>query len=146
MAGNQPIRAVRDAEFRPDRESATLGIVRDLARFLVNERAKADWSTVQTSDVEAFLNAAPANRRKRLTGARQFFGWTRRNKVVLIDPTTAINLTPQRGFNGDTLTLAEQRRLFRRWTTTEAFSSRSVRIWNSSSEPRASSHSRSRRP
>lgn len=53
-------------------ESA-LANIRDLARFLVNERAKTDWATVQTADIEAFLNAQPGNRRRRLTTARQFF-------------------------------------------------------------------------
>ena len=97
-------------------ESA-LAIVRDLARFLVDERAKTDWATVQTADIEAFLNAQPSNRRRRLGPARQFFKWARRNKIVLIDPTAAVRLTPRRGFTGKTLTIAEQRALFRRWTS-----------------------------
>jgi len=96
-------------------ESA-LAYVRDLAVFVVGERAKTDWAMVQTTDVEAFLNAQPANRRRRLSAARQFFRWARRNKLVLVDPTTSITLTPRQGFTGATLTIAEQRRLFRRWT------------------------------
>jgi site-specific recombinase XerD len=91
--------------------------VRDLARFLVDERAKTDWATAQTDDLEAFLNAQPGNRRRRLSTARQFFRWARQNKVVLIDPTTTITLTPRPGFTGTALTTAEQRRLFRRWTS-----------------------------
>jgi integrase len=71
---------------------------------------------VQTTDVEAFLNAQPANRRRRLSAARQFFRWARRNKLVLVDPTVAITAAPRAGFTGATLTIAEQRRLFRRWT------------------------------
>lgn len=93
-----------------------LAIVRDLALFLVDERSKTDWATAQTGDIEAFLNAQPANRRRRLSTARQFFGWARRNKLVLVDPTSAVTLSPSRGFTGDTLTVTEQRRLFRRWT------------------------------
>lgn len=96
---------------------SALANVRDLARFLVDERAKTDWATVQPADVEAFLNAQPRNRRRRLSNARQFFRWARRNKLVLVDPTTAITLTPRPGFTGRTLTVAEQRRLFRRWTS-----------------------------
>jgi site-specific recombinase XerD len=95
----------------------TLGHVRDLARFLVIERAKADWATAQVADVEAFLNAQPGNRRRRLSAARQFFGWARRTKLVLVDPTAGIKLAPSAGFTGATLTIAEQRRLFRRWSS-----------------------------
>lgn len=98
----------------------TLGHVRDLARFLVIERAKVDWATAQVADVEAFVNAQPGNRRRRLSAARQFFGWARRTKLVLVDPTAGITLAPRRGFTGATLTIAEQRRLFRRWSSAQA--------------------------
>ena len=91
--------------------------VRDLATFLVNQQAKTDWATVQTGDIEAFLNTQPANRRRRLSTVRQFFHWARRNKIVLIDPTAAITAAARRGFTGRTLTISEQRRLFRRWTS-----------------------------
>lgn len=94
----------------------SLTVVRDLARFLVDQRAKTDWAIVQTSDIEAFLNAQPANRRRRLSSARQFFRWARRNKLVLVDPTAALTIAPRPGFTGTTLTIGEQRRLFRRWT------------------------------
>lgn len=97
----------------------TLGTVRDLAIFLAQERAKPDWATVQSGDIEAFLNTGPSNRRRRLSSTRQFFRWARRARVVLVDPTADITLTPRRGFTGDTLTVAEQRRLFRRWTTSD---------------------------
>ena len=93
-----------------------VALVRDLARFLVAERAKTDWATVQTDDIESFLNAQPSNRRRRLSTARQFFAWARRQRIVLIDPTQALTLTPHRGFTGRTLSIGEQRRLFRRWT------------------------------
>ncbi len=94
-----------------------LAQVRDLARFLVAERTKTDWALVQTSDIEEFLNAQPGNRRRRLSAARQFFGWARRAKLVLVNPTAGVRLTPTPGFTGRTLTIAEQRRLFRRWST-----------------------------
>lgn len=96
---------------------SALASIRDLARFLVAERAKTDWATVQPDDVEAFLNSQPRNRRRRLSDARRFFRWARRNKLVLTDPTSAITLTPRPGFTGRTLTIPEQRRLFRRWTS-----------------------------
>jgi len=95
----------------------TLAIVRDFAHFLVDHRDKTDWATVQTDDIESFLNAQPANRRRRLSGARQFFCWARRNKLVLVDPTTTVTVSPRPGFTGTTLTIGEQRRLFRRWTS-----------------------------
>jgi site-specific recombinase XerD len=95
----------------------TIAIVRDLAVFLVNVRSKTDWAIVQTADLEAFLNSRGANRHRCLTGIRQFFAWARRNKIVLVDPARTIPVVSRRGFIGETLTVAAQRQLFRRWTT-----------------------------
>jgi site-specific recombinase XerD len=95
----------------------TLGIVRDLARFLAAERGKQDWSTVDVADAEAFLAERPDNRRRRLQSTRQFFRWARKNKLVLVDPTRDLPAMPRRGFTGPTLSLTEQRRLFQRWTS-----------------------------
>ncbi|MDQ2728744.1 MAG: integrase [Actinomycetota bacterium] len=95
----------------------TLSIVRDLAWFLAGERAKHDWSAVDVGDIEAFLAERPANRRRRLQTAHQFFGWARKNKLVLVDPTRDLPGQPRRGFTGETLSMAEQRRLFRRWSS-----------------------------
>jgi site-specific recombinase XerD len=95
----------------------TLGIVRDLACFMAAERAKHDWSIVEVADIEAFLRERPANRRRRLQSSRQFFRWARKNKLVLVDPTRDLPAMSRRGFTGQTLSLAEQRRLFRRWTS-----------------------------
>lgn len=94
----------------------TLAAIRDLARFLATERAKHDWSAVAVDDLEAFLGQHPANRRRQLQSSRQFFRWARKNKIVLVDPTRGIPGVARRGFTGRTLTLAEQRRLFRRWS------------------------------
>lgn len=96
---------------------STLANIRDLARFLVDERAKTDWATVQPGDIEAFLNAQPRNRARRLGNARRLFRWARRNKIVLIDPTADLAPSVRTAFTGRTLTIAEQRRLFRRWTS-----------------------------
>ena len=115
-------RAIR-AGIHPRTDSTiegNLANVRDFARFLVDERSKTDWSTVQPADIDAFLNTQPTNRRRRLTSLRQFFAWARKNRIVLVDPTTDLALSPQRGFKGETLTIGEQRRLFRRWTTDAA--------------------------
>lgn len=96
-----------------------IAIVRDLARFLVSERAKTDWASVQVGDIEAFLDLQPRNRRRRLGSCRQFFAWARKNKIVLVDPTRPLPPHRSGGFNGGTLTMSEQRRLFRRWTTAQ---------------------------
>lgn len=90
---------------------------RDLARFLVTEQHKTDWATVQCADIEAFLNAAPANRRRRLVNSGNFFRWARKQKLVLVDPTRTIKVSPRSGFVGKTLTITEQRKLFKRWVS-----------------------------
>lgn len=94
-----------------------LAIVRDLGKFLGVERDKTDWATVQAEDIELFLHARPANRRRLLTAMRQFFRWGRRHKIVLTDPIAKITLSPRPGFTGRTIGLGEQRRLFKRWTS-----------------------------
>lgn len=94
----------------------SLSVVRDLARFLVDERAKSDWSAVEVADVEAFLGHQPTNLRRRLTASAQFFRWAKKNKVILVDPTRDLPGIRRRGFIGRTLTVGEQRRLFRRWS------------------------------
>lgn len=94
----------------------TLAIVRDLGCFVVTERATHDWSMVGVADIESFLRRQPANRQRRLQSSRQFFRWARQNRFVLVDPTRALPTMSRRGFAGQTLSLAEQRRVFRRWT------------------------------
>lgn len=93
-----------------------IAIVRDLARFLVDDCSKVDWAAVAVDDIEAFLRMQPANRARRLGSLRQFFRWARKNKLVLIDPTQDLSASRHRGFTGETLTVGDQRRLFRRWT------------------------------
>ena len=97
-----------------------LAIVRDLARFLATERSKQGWAVVAVDDIEAFLGAQPSNRRRRLQASRQFFGWARKNKLVLVDPTKGLMSLSRWGFAGETLSLSEQRRLFRRWSGADA--------------------------
>lgn len=102
---------------RADRTIETnLAIVRDFGRFLAARR-KLDWSTVTAEDVEAFLAVAPRSRQRRLGMLGVFFRWARAARVVLVDPTGRLSAPPQRGFRGEVLSRAEQRRLFRRWTT-----------------------------
>lgn len=108
-AGTRP-RADRTIE-------ASLAVVRDLACFLVAERTKHDWATVDAGDLEAFLARLPASRARRLGVLRRFFGWARAHRLVLVDPTATLTAGRQRGFSGQVLTIAEQRRLYRRWTS-----------------------------
>lgn len=95
----------------------SIALVRDLARFLIAERAKTDWATVQPDDIEAFMAAQPSNARRRLGAARQFFRWARKHRIILVDPTRDIPPRQRNGFTGQTLSIGEQRHLFRRWTT-----------------------------
>ena len=97
-----------------------LATVRDLAQFLTAERGKHDWALVDVHDIETFLAVLPAARKRRLTVLRQFFGFARTQRVLLVDPTRGLSAREPRGFHGQTLTIDEQRTLFRRWTSDPA--------------------------
>lgn len=94
-----------------------LAIVRDLARFLIAERGKHQWALVDIGDIEAFLAGMPKSRKRRLTVLRQFFRFARAQRLVLVDPTKGLYAKESNNFRGRTLTLDQQRTLFRRWTT-----------------------------
>ncbi|MFE6925324.1 integrase [Nocardia sp. NPDC057663] len=96
---------------------AALAAVRDFASFLNSERGKQDWSTVDVGDVEAFLLVLPKSRQWRITVLRQFFRFARSRRLVLVDPTKSLDRKEAKGFCGRTLTIEQQRSLFRRWTT-----------------------------
>jgi site-specific recombinase XerD len=96
---------------------AQLSTIRDLANFLIQQRNITDWASVDITTVEAFLATKPANRKSRLTSLRHFFRFARTRRLILIDPTRDLSAPRPRGFRGTTLTPAEQRRLFRRWST-----------------------------
>jgi site-specific recombinase XerD len=96
-----------------------LSILRDLACFLTEYRGKDDWALVDVHDVEAFLATLPKARKRRLVVLRQFFRFARFKHIVLIDPTRTLMVKERNGFRGRTLTLDQQRELFRRWTTSE---------------------------
>ena len=98
----------------------TLATVRDLGRFLATERSKYEWTMVDASDIEAFVGSALSLRRERLQAARAFFRWARKNKIVLVDPTRGLVGGAQWAFSGPTLSIAEQRRLFRRFSGPDA--------------------------
>lgn len=94
-----------------------LATMRDLARFLVSGRDKDQWALVDVHDIEAFLASLPDARKRRLTVLRQFFRFARAQRLVLVDPTSGLVAKQSNAFRGRTLTLDQQRRLFRRWTT-----------------------------
>ena len=96
---------------------AHLNAVRDFARFLVAQRAITDWATVSVADVEAFLAQRPAVRAHRLAGLRQFFAYASGRRLVLIDPTRGLVAPQPWGFRGSSLTVDQQKTLFRRWTS-----------------------------
>ncbi|MFE6848980.1 site-specific integrase [Streptomyces sp. NPDC057686] len=96
-----------------------LTTMRDLALFLMTHRGKDDWALVDVHDTEAFLATLPKARKRRLTVLRQFFRFARSQHIVLVDPTRNMTVKESNGFRGRTLTLDQQRGLFRRWTTDE---------------------------
>ena len=106
---------------RSDRTLAgDLAVLRDLARFLAAGPVKTDWATVQAADLEVFLARRPASGARQLSILRAFFRWARASRLILTDPTTGIRAGRPRGYYPRTLAVADQRRLFRRWTTDPA--------------------------
>lgn len=97
----------------------TLATMRDLAIFLVTRRDKDDWALVDVHDLEAFLATLPKARKRRLIVLRQFFGFARAQRIVLVNPTRDLTARESNAFRGRTLTLDQQRELFQRWTTGE---------------------------
>ena len=93
-----------------------LATMRDLARCLVGDRGKTDWALVDVHDVEAFLARLPKARKRRLIVLRQFFRFARAKRIVLVDPTRDLTAKDSSNFRGATLTLDQQRGLFRRWS------------------------------
>ena len=94
-----------------------LAAMRDLARFLADQRGKQDRALADMHDIGAFLATLPKARKRRLTVLRQFFRFARAQKIILTDPARGLAATAPRGFTGQTLALDRQRALFRRWTT-----------------------------
>ncbi|MGV9504789.1 integrase [Streptomyces tendae] len=93
-----------------------LDAVRDLA-IRLHAEGHTSWAGVTTAHLESFLALTPARRASRLAGLRQFFAYVHRAKVVLHNPADPVTAVQQRGFHGPTLTLAQQRTLYRRWAT-----------------------------
>ncbi|WP_182443672.1 hypothetical protein [Streptacidiphilus sp. PB12-B1b] len=100
----------------PSPRIAVVSCMRPGAVFLADECGKSDWALVDVHDVEAFLATWPNARKRRLTVLRQFFGFARSQHLVLVDPTRGLTAKESNGYRGRTLTLDQQRDLFRRWT------------------------------
>ncbi len=96
-----------------------LAVLRDLALFLADGQGKTDWATVQAADLE-FLAVRPASRARRPTTLRSYFRWARASRLILADPCTGIRAGRARGYHPRSLAVAEQRRVFRSWTTEAA--------------------------
>ncbi|WP_405575711.1 integrase [Streptomyces sp. NBC_01167] len=95
-----------------------LDAVRDLA-IRLHAEGHMSWAGVTTADLESFLALNPARRASRLAGLRQFFAYAHRTGLVLHDPAAGLEARQSRGFTGSTLTLDEQRALYRRWSSDE---------------------------
>ncbi|MFI2257411.1 site-specific integrase [Streptomyces tubercidicus] len=112
----------RRASTRPRSDhtlETALAILRDLALFLTEHCGKDDWALADVHDIEAFLATLPKARKRRLVVLRQFFRFARSQHLILVDPTRTLTAKEPNGFRGRTLTLDQQRELFRRWTTDE---------------------------
>lgn len=96
-----------------------LRILRDLALHLTATGRVTGWSEVITADLETFIAKAPRNRHQLTYVLRGFFGWARRRKLILVDPTKALRLGRQPAYTGTVLDIATQKALFRRWTHEE---------------------------
>lgn len=96
--------------------ASRLRILRDLAQHLTARRRLTGWAEVTAADLEDFLASKPNNRHQHTYLLRRFFGWARRNKIILINPTRQLRLGAQPGFTGTVLDLAQQQALFSRWT------------------------------
>ncbi|MFE2271006.1 integrase [Streptomyces lavendulae] len=95
-----------------------LDTVRDLALHL-HAKGHTTWAGVNATGLEAFLARNPARRASWLAGLQQFFAHAHRTGLVLHDPAAAMAAPQPRGFSGSTLTLDEQRALYRRWSAGE---------------------------
>ncbi|MFF2852822.1 integrase [Streptomyces sp. NPDC058001] len=95
----------RRAGTRP-RSDATVETALAIMRDLAGERGKQDWALTDVHDVEAFLAGSPARQR------HENVGWSCSDSS-----SASLARRGSSGFTGATLTLDQQRVLFRRWTT-----------------------------
>lgn len=93
-----------------------LDTIRDLALY-AHAQGHTMWAALSITDLEAFLARNPARRASWLAGLRQFFSHVHRTGVVLHNAAALLDAPQSCGFRGTTLTLAEQRGLYRRWSS-----------------------------
>jgi hypothetical protein len=91
-----------------------LDVVADFARAMPR---LSDWATVAQSDIEAFLARSSPAGSHILPSLHAFFGWARRQRLILVDPTGQVRHKLRRRFSGPVVDMATQRHLFKRWTT-----------------------------
>ena len=94
-----------------------LRILRDLAKHLMTARQVTGWAEVTSGDLEVYLARTPSSRHQQTYVLRRFFGWAKRRKLILTNPTQRLRLGSQPGFTGTVLGIAKQRTLFRRWAS-----------------------------
>lgn len=100
-----------------------LTVIRDLAVRL-DALGRDGWTSVSRSDIESFVSSVAGTRRTQLLSLDRFFQWARRRRLILTNPVSGMKIT-QPIFRGSDLTLDDQRRAFRRWTTGDASPSES---------------------
>ena len=106
---------------RADRTLAgDLAVLRDLARFLARAGPRPTGPPSRLPTWRHSSPVRPASRARRLTTLRSFFRWARASRLILANPAAGIRAGRPRGYHPRTLAVAEQRRLFRRWTTDPA--------------------------
>lgn len=93
-----------------------LRTLRNLAAFCAL-RGVPGWEAIARGDVEAFLARSGPPRPPELGDLRHFFRWARRQHLVLVDPLDGVRIRQLNSFQGATIGLSEQRRLFQRWTS-----------------------------
>ncbi len=98
---------------------ARLTVLRDFFTHCAEHDQPQRVELVTRSQVESFLalNDAGTTSATNLTYLRQFFGWARRRRLVLVDPTAGLHRDSKPVFTGPILSLETQQALFRRWTT-----------------------------
>jgi hypothetical protein len=93
-----------------------LDTIRDLSLY-AHAQGHTTWASLTATDLEAFLAQNPDRRASWLAGLRQFFSHVHRAGMVLHNAAAFLDAPQPRGFRGPTLTIAEQRVLYRRWST-----------------------------
>jgi hypothetical protein len=76
-----------------------------------------DWATVSQGDIERYMASRAPVPSHILSSLHAFFGWARRRRLILVDPTRGVQNKRRRRFAGPVVDLTTQRRVFRRWTT-----------------------------